>query len=265
MNQQGVGITGTVRYRYQCRSDQGLVRAHNEDALLVDPDLGLFGVCDGLGGHAAGEVASSLAVETLRQSLLRTNGPGPQALVEAIREANLKILEDQQQHPERRGMGTTLSLLLLSKASGLEPAWIAHIGDSRIYLLRGNRLQQLTEDHSPVFRLFRQGKISKEEMRNHPHKSLLEQALGLGREIEPDLLPVDLQAGDRFLVCTDGLTDALADSEIAGILLSEDWDRLTGRFVREANDRGGLDNITLVILEILQGEKESRAEPPASA
>lgn len=242
---------GSLQYVYQARSDVGQVRSNNEDTLIEEPILGLFGVCDGLGGHAAGEVASSIAAKTLKEFAQKVSESPEGTLESGIQEANRRILSDQAANPEHRGMGTTVtSLWLMPKNSG--SGWIGHVGDSRMYRQREDKLEQLTEDHSPVFRLFQQGILTKDQMRRHPQKNLLDRSLGVLPKLKADVLSVPLTSNDIFLICTDGLTDALSDQEIQSVLttcpISDAADQLTAM----ANEKGGLDNITVVLVQILE-------------
>ena len=240
----------TPGYRHHCLTHVGLVRPVNEDSLIESPEHHLFGVCDGMGGHAAGEVASALAAVVFRRAIARGILPPATALREAIRQADEEVYRDQIAHPEHEGMGTTLSALLLSGPAP-EKAWIGHVGDSRVYRCRGGKLDQLTVDHSPVFRLYREGLLSKEQARRHPHKHIVEQALGLSPPVETDVLAVDVRAGDLFLLCTDGLSDQLADGEIEDACRSGPLRRMARRLVAEANLKGGLDNVSVVLVQIL--------------
>lgn len=237
--------------RFQALSDRGLVRANNEDNYLVKEEAGVFAVCDGLGGHAAGEIASQIAVDTLDTELQALEGEPPDQLREVIAEANRRILQDQQLNPERLGMGTTLSSVWIP-SSGTTQSWIGHIGDSRIYRYRNEQLVQITDDHSPLFRLYKQGTIDKEALRHHPQKNLIERSLGLSLAVNSDIFSIELQPGDRLLLCTDGLTDCVSDAQIAEIMERSSWDDLCQQFVKHALAAGGFDNITVVIVE-LQG------------
>ncbi len=243
---------GSFGIRQEARTDLGRVRSENEDSLILAPDLRLFGVCDGMGGHAAGEVASSIAAEVLCQEIAGTADFSSEALRHAIATADERVFRDQQADAQHRGMGTTVSALWLVPDTGPK-GWIGHVGDSRIYRHHQGELQQLTVDHSPVFRLFQSGLLSKDEMLTHPYKHLLDRALGLQPPVDVDVFPVDLEVGDVFLICTDGLTDMLVDQEIHDVLKSE---KLLGgvadQLVRRANQSGGIDNITLILIEIVE-------------
>jgi serine/threonine protein phosphatase PrpC len=239
-----------LEYEYQTRSDAGQVRTNNEDSLIEAPDLGFFGVCDGLGGHAAGEVASSIAAETLTDLVKKATGTPEEVLSGGIEEANLRILNDQEDIPEHSGMGTTVSSLwIMPENSGL--GWIGHVGDSRVYLKRGDQFSQLTEDHSPVYRLFKQGLINKEQMHHHPQKNLLDRSLGVLPSVDVDVFPVSFTIEDVFVICSDGLTDTVTDDELERILQGESLEEAADRLVAEANNNGGTDNITVVLVKIL--------------
>ena len=241
----------SLEYEYQARSDVGQVRTNNEDSLIEAPDLGFFGVCDGLGGHAAGEVASGLASSTLTEFVHKATGTPEEVLREGIEEANRRILNDQDDSPEHAGMGTTVSSIwLMPENSGL--GWIGHVGDSRVYLKRGDQFSQLTEDHSPVYRLFKQGLINKEQMHHHPQKNLLDRSLGVLPRVEVDVFPVSFAVEDVFLICSDGLTDTVTDSQLEQLLGSESLEEAADQLVAEANNNGGTDNITLLLVKILK-------------
>ena len=244
--------SGSFGFRQEARSDLGRVRSGNEDSLILAPDLRLFGVCDGMGGHAAGEVASSIAAEVLIQEIASATDSSSEALRHAIATADERVFREQEKYEQHRGMGTTVSALwLLSDAS--PRGWIGHVGDSRIYRHHQDGLEQLTADHSPVFRLFQTGLLSKDEMLSHPYKHLLDRALGLQPPVDVDVFPVDLEVGDVFLICTDGLTDMLVDQEIHDVLRSEKrLGRVADQLVGSANQKGGIDNISLILIEVVQ-------------
>ncbi|HXK61840.1 MAG TPA: protein phosphatase 2C domain-containing protein [Acidobacteriota bacterium] len=243
---------GDVSYRYAAASKVGLVRKNNEDTLLLVPEVGLFGVCDGLGGHAAGEIASSLAADAFSKAISESRQADIwDVLFQAILRANSSIMEEQSRTPALTGMGTTLSAIWIG-VGGSNEAAIAHIGDSRIYRYRDSSLEQLTEDHSPVFELYRRGFISKEEMQRHPQKSLIDRCLGISSVVEPQILSLPLHPGDRFLISTDGLTDSLNDDQISGTLKECSLEGALGRLFEDAYRAGAPDNITVVLVEIIQ-------------
>lgn len=242
--------SSSPRWSYHGQTDLGRVRTNNEDALVVAPEIGLFGVCDGMGGHAAGEVASRLAADTIVRSLKDARGRSVEVLREAIENANDAILADQAVHAERSGMATTASIFWLQDEPPRE-AWIGHVGDSRVYLLREGQLALLTEDHTPVWRLYRDGYIGRENMMTHPGKNLIEKALGIEPTVDPDILSVPLQTGDLVLVCSDGLTNVVSESHLAGILASSaSLESAARRLIDAANYGGGLDNISVVLVRL---------------
>ncbi|MBA3728286.1 MAG: Stp1/IreP family PP2C-type Ser/Thr phosphatase [Actinobacteria bacterium] len=232
-----------MRVRVGARTDIGRSRDHNEDGYLVREPL--FAVADGMGGHRGGEVASSVALESLAQLPKESDGL-LRALVDRIREANRMVLERGESDPELRGMGTTLTALVTQE----QKAHVAHVGDSRAYLLRDGSLQQLTEDHSLVQRMVREGKLTPEQAGRHPQRSILTRALGVDAEVAVDELTLPLLAGDRLLLCTDGLTGMIDPDRIHEILESErDPQAASDLLVEEANGAGGDDNITVVVVD----------------
>jgi len=245
-------------------TDIGRVKDANEDRFLVDKRLRLYVVADGMGGHAAGEVASETAVteirryiqerEALLQEFIRT-GKGRDEVLEmlelAVRTAGRAIFDIAQSEPEKRGMGTTVSLLLLTPTRG----FIAHVGDSRVYLVRDNEVFQLTEDHSLINELIKRGKLRPEEAATAPYKNAVTRAVGVYADVEVDTLDFEIAPGDDFLLCSDGLTGHLRDDrEIAEILKGNDFVAVPKTFVEVANQRGGKDNITSVVVHLGQAE-----------
>ncbi len=227
-------------------SDIGRARERNEDSYVVEEPL--FAVADGMGGHRGGAVASSLALESLRDVLMDER-VAPTALIDEIKAANQRVLQRGESDRELRGMGTTLTALLAQEGK----AHIAHIGDSRAYLLRDGSLKQLTEDHTLVRRMVTEGKLLPEEAERHPQRSILTKALGVDQDIEPDTLTLDpILPGDRLLLCTDGLTSMVDSDRIEEVLQSEDDpQRAAETLIDEANAAGGDDNITVVILDFI--------------
>jgi len=237
-----------VRLRAAALSDVGLRRRSNEDCYAVAADLGLYLVADGMGGHRAGQLASELAAEAAVRAL-GTLVDATASLTEKLRysvaAANREILSRAQSQPELTGMGTTLVALL----AGPERIALAHVGDSRAYLIRAGRIRQLTDDHSLVAELVRRREISKTAARGHPHRHVLTRALGVRRSVEPDLAELTPAVGDSFVLCSDGLTGHVSDEEIAKTVMDQDdLDSACERLVAMANDRGGEDNITAVLL-----------------
>jgi protein phosphatase len=239
------------KVRYQGRSDVGLVRTNNEDRYLLLPKRCLFAVCDGLGGHAAGEVASRIAAESLERRVDCSEEEPRALLADALQEANSQIISDQRENPEHVGMGTTVSLLWIP-SPGSTKGWIGHVGDSRIYRLRDDELEQLTDDHSPIYRLYKEGSLNKDDLRYHPQKNLIERSLGLSPVVDSDIFPVQIEADDLFLLCTDGLTDLVSDESIAEACKTSPWEDLTDALVAAALELGGYDNVTVVAARIVE-------------
>jgi serine/threonine protein phosphatase PrpC len=250
-------------------TDVGRVRDHNEDNFLVDKALNLFVVADGMGGHAAGEIASAVAVNTLRdvvsknKDLIEAFREGSQiasarditSLMEhAVQKACAEIFAKAQDDPEKRGMGTTLSALLIITNRG----FIAHVGDSRIYLLRGGRVVQLTEDHSLVNELIKRGKITFAQAESSPYKNAVTRAVGVYESVEVDTIDFDVLPGDQFLLASDGLTAYLKEDEIVPTIDKVDGDvkRVTSEFIELANRRGGKDNITNIVVRMADADSD---------
>ena len=225
------------------RTDIGKLRKQNEEAAWFDEARAVFAVADGMGGHLAGEVASRMAIEAVQRMARENERPGIAALREAVACAHETILAHAQDHIECAGMGTTLSVLWL----GENYAYIAHVGDSRIYRLREGSLTQITQDHSLVEELVRAGLITREQARTHPRRNIITRALGTHGENEPDLLVTDVQDCDVFLLCTDGLTGMVPDDEIERTLRDCGIEAAADRLLALALDAGGRDNVTLIL------------------
>ena len=230
------------------RTDVGRRRPANEDSYALAPELGLFLVADGMGGHRAGQVASGLAaratVGTLRGQAGDARGPADR-LRAGVAAANAEILASSRIKPELAGMGTTLVALL---AEGGRMA-LAHVGDSRAYRIRRGEIERLTDDHTVVGELVRRGEISARAAESHPHRHVLTRALGVRRQLDADLLEVEPLPGDVYLLCSDGLTGHLADADIAVLVDSAaDLEAAAQSLVDLANERGGEDNVTVVLI-----------------
>jgi PPM family protein phosphatase len=225
-------------------TDIGQVREGNEDSyLVVEP---LYAVADGMGGHRGGEVASSLALETVQGMFERREG----SLAEQVEEANRAVFDRSQSDRKVSGMGTTLTAAQIDG----NRVHLVHVGDSRAYLLRGDELSQITEDHTLVHRMVMEGEISEEEAETHPHRSVLTRALGVDRNIQVDEGDLQVAPGDRLLLCTDGLTGMVTETQIREILIDTlDPQEAVDKLVRAANRAGGTDNITAVILDFADG------------
>lgn len=238
-----------MRFLAAATTDPGLRRPENEDAYLLDVEQGLFCVADGMGGHAAGEVASRLAVEVLAREMAR---PDVDAALDArlraaVATANRAILEAAERDPALAGMGTTLTALALARDDG--GFTIAHVGDSRAYLFRHGELDQLTADHTWVQQQVDAGMLTPEEARGHPLSSVLTRAVGIAADPEVDIIRGDLEPGDLILLCSDGLTGMVDDDELAYILASDlPLDGAARELADAANRNGGADNITAILI-----------------
>ncbi|HEY7019353.1 MAG TPA: Stp1/IreP family PP2C-type Ser/Thr phosphatase [Gaiellaceae bacterium] len=234
-------------------TDTGRRRRHNEDAYVCEPPL--FAVADGMGGAQAGELASGLAAAALRDDDRGRTG-GEDRVDELIQEANRRVYQRQSQDASASGMGTTMTVALVEDGH----VAIGHVGDSRAYLIRDRRLEQLTEDHSLVAELVRSGKLSPEEAEGHPQRSVITRALGTDPDVDVDTFSVQTQAGDLFLLCSDGLTSMVDDETILDEVERNrsDLRAAAKALVRAANKGGGDDNITVVFFEIAAGDDTAR-------
>ena len=245
---------------YGAKSDVGRVREANEDSYLIaDP---LFVVADGMGGHIAGDVASSTAVKVIQDESGDASSENPGTLSKIISDANAAIWDKAQSDPALRGMGTTCTLVLVDESR----VHIAHVGDSRAYRLREGHLEQLTEDHTLVGRMVQEGRLSPEEAQHHPQRSIITRALGVDEDVQVDLETVELSEGDRLLICSDGLSSMVDDRPIESVLASEsDPQRAADRLIEVANEAGGDDNITVVVIDFEKASGAARRIVPAAA
>ncbi|MES1248604.1 MAG: Stp1/IreP family PP2C-type Ser/Thr phosphatase [Actinomycetota bacterium] len=243
---------------YARASDTGRKRRHNEDSYVVAPPL--FAVADGMGGAQAGEVASKLAAAALEESDPGSLS-GPDKLVSLIQEANRRVFERASSDPATSGMGTTMTVALVEG----QQVTIGHVGDSRAYLVRDGKLEQLTEDHSLVNELLKSGKLSREEAEIHPQRSVITRAVGTDPDVDVDAFVVDASTGDIFLLCSDGLTDMVGDDDILDVVAKtpDDLDRVTKSLVAAANRSGGEDNITVIAFRIAADGEETISMPAA--
>ena len=267
----------TPEIQFAALTDVGRVREQNEDNFLVDKKLGLFVVCDGMGGHAAGEIASALAVRTLHEEIKKqadlivdyaaaskgaakvTKRDILNMLEFAVNRASQRVHSEAVKDTKKRGMGTTLVCLLVINTQ----AFIIYVGDSRIYMMRDGALQQLTEDHTVYNELIKRKKMPREQVEQLAQKNAITRAVGVYEHVEPDTLVLDLTAGDRFLLCSDGLCGYFED-DLEGLgtrLGNPDADAACKALVDASNERGGKDNITSVIVTV--GDVTSRDETRA--
>jgi serine/threonine protein phosphatase PrpC len=232
-------------------TDTGLVRSVNQDLAMETPTL--FAVADGMGGHAGGEVASKLAVETLALAFGRQ--PTGAGLSEAVTEANAVVWRQSQTNPELRGMGTTITAVALVNEDGKDMLALVNVGDSRSYRFHDGEITQITTDHSLAEEMVRTGDLTSAEAAVHPHRHILTRALGVATDVAVDLWRIHPVRGDRYLLCSDGLTNELTPTQIAEVLSSvSDPSRAAALLVQAARTHGGSDNITVVIVDVVVGE-----------
>lgn len=225
------------------RTDVGFVRDHNEDSLIIIPPL--FAVADGMGGHEAGEVASEITVNTLAE--LAPTHLDAESLTAAVEAANYNVLKAPHQGIGREGMGTTLTAAMLEG----ERLLIAQVGDSRAYLLHNNHLQQITRDHSLMADLIEAGQITPEEAKVHPNRSVITRAIGSDIHMRPDIYELNVSAGDRLLLCSDGLSTMVSDHAIQAIMRRQDSpQKCADELVEAALENGGVDNVTVIVVDI---------------
>ena len=241
------GERNMIHLSAEAASDIGKLRASNQDVLLVDDEL--FGVADGMGGHAGGEVAAGLAAEVLRSGF--NCNRTADGLLEACREANRAIWSRAEDDAELTGMGTTLTAVALVSSGGAPELAVVHVGDSRVYLVQQGETHRVTRDHTLTGDLIGTGELTEAQAREHPHRHILTRALGVGPEVEPDLVHLTANSGDRLLVCTDGLFNELEEHEISSVLTSVQKPKeAAADLVRFANSRGGHDNVSVVVIDI---------------
>lgn len=255
-----------MRIEAYARTDTGPVRESNEDSFMVDLENGVFIVADGMGGHAAGEVASELAASTVHAVLTGEIDPDetrlvrdvePQDPADALRErlryamnqASINIRRESDVRPETRGMGTTLVVLVVER----DQAHVAHVGDSRAYLFRHERLIRLTRDHTVVQQEIDAGRLTPELARLVPHKHILTQSVGFHGPVEPDTTTRMLAPGDLFILCSDGLSDPVDDDGLRDLIADTPGDMLADRLTEEALKAGGEDNVTVVVVAVNEG------------
>lgn len=256
-------------------TDVGRKRKHNEDAYLLDVERGLFVVADGMGGHAAGEVASRLTVESIQEFISGTEDDHDNTwpfgynnrysvdgnrLSTAVERANEKVMRAVVNRPELKGMGTTVVAALFDE----KRATLVHVGDSRAYLMREAELRRLTDDHSWVQEQVNAGILSEDEAKSHPLKNVVTRALGGGTHVAVDLIEIPVGAGDRFLLCSDGLTGMVSDEEITNALSSpRTLEQIVRGLVDLANERGGVDNITAIMVEVRSADAPAPSGGPS--
>ncbi len=249
-----------IELRAGSATDVGLVRSNNQDELLIADRL--FAVADGMGGPAAGEVAAHTAIEHFRDAFAIEGEPTPDTLLAAAQAANRAVWDQAEANPEMRGMGTTLVALGLVDDDRLA---VINIGDSRLYVQHDGELRQVTSDHNLVAELVAEGRLSKEEAEFHPRRNVITRALGVDPEVPVDLFVLEAEVGDRFLLCSDGLFRELTDDYISSVLRRlGNPDEAARELVNEAKRRGGNDNITVVLVDVVDSAAEKDASPTAA-
>jgi len=253
-------VSTAVQVRSSFLTDVGRVRERNEDACFAGDHV--FAVADGLGGHRAGEVASDLALGSVRALDQTEPRAAAKGVAEAVRKGNRAVHDRAETDDSLRGMGTTMTAVVISGNT----AFIAHVGDSRCYLIRGGAITQLSRDHTLVARMVSEGRLTPEQAEAHPQRSVLTRALGADKEVDVDESRFSLIDGDRLLLCSDGLTGMLGDDEIRDFATGgSDLDEICRRLIDAANERGGQDNITVVLIDVSDpahpGAKPHRARP----
>ena len=246
-----------TRVRFAGASEAGRVRAVNQDSFFVGEvgGRGFLGmVADGMGGHQAGEVASRKAIEIVLDEFERSRAQAPAALARAVRTANLGILDYAAEHSESFGMGTTLTAVLLDDQVGL----VAHVGDSRAYLLRGDEIKALTFDHSWVADRVRQGLLTEGEAKRHRYRNIVTNALGAAPEIRLDVLHFEVRSGDRILLCSDGASMLLPDGQLHALAGEGTPEEAAKRIIAESDERGSPDNVTAVVMEVVELEPRTK-------
>ncbi|MEM8804925.1 MAG: PP2C family serine/threonine-protein phosphatase [Cyanobacteria bacterium P01_G01_bin.38] len=242
----------TMQRFFSGLTDPGLLRANNQDAYYVDSAGRFFIVADGMGGHAGGQEASKLAtvaIQTYLETYWDSDQPSADLLKQAFLAANEAIVKDQYRNPERADMGTT-AVVLAFRETDTQP-WCAHVGDSRLYQLKGPKLEQVTEDHTWVARAIREGELTEAQSKHHPWRHVLSQCLGREDLLQIDVQALEIESGDRLLLCSDGLTEELSDQLIMSHLKSiRACQTAAASLVDAAKQRGGRDNITVVVVAV---------------
>ena len=229
--------------KWVSRTHVGNIRPTNQDTIILGQNL--FGVADGMGGHLAGDIASKMTGELLTQALTGLE-PRTDTLAQCVENINAQVYDRQKSDEALRGMGTTLTVLWEAE----DAVFVAHIGDSRAYLLRNGELRQVTDDHSVVAEMMREGLLTEEEASRHPYRHMITRAVGTDQLVTADILTFDKQPGDRWLICSDGLSGCVPTADLTENLTSFDLPEAADRLLQLALTRGGQDNITLVLTEV---------------
>ncbi len=255
---------GPLRIEVAGETNVGMKRNHNEDNFSITEESGLYIVADGMGGHASGEVASKMAVDSLQEffaatandpertwpyKMDRSKGYEENRLITGIKLANLRIYESAQRDARQRGMGTTIVTMFAVE----DGVYVAHVGDSRVYRVRDNKIEQLTEDHSLLNDYIKMKRLTPEEIQNFPHKNVIVRALGMKDTVKVDTRFEQPRAGDTYLLCSDGLSGPVTDPEMQEITSNApDLKTAATRLIEKANAHGGPDNVTVVLARWLE-------------
>ncbi len=240
--------------RYAAGTDRGILRDVNEDSYMIIPGCSqtccAFVIADGLGGHNSGEIASRLAVEYIRDNIGLDDGSAEdealgERLEALVKQANTAVYEKSLESDDVSGMGTTLTMAVIRENT----LTAAHVGDSRLYLIRGGALIQLTEDHSFIGELVRKGTLTREEAENHPRKNVITRAIGSSPDLLVDIIKQDIENGDILILCTDGLTNMVSEEEILSTTLGSEPEEACAKLIEAANRQGGEDNITVIVIK----------------
>lgn len=234
-------------------SNKGLLRENNEDSLVVleTKRYSLFAVADGMGGHRAGEIASSMAIDTIKECFEmyseQDDFKAPMFIDKSIKDANKRIKESAMDNEERSGMGTTVTIAVIDLLS--DTVYVGNVGDSRAYIIRNGRIRQITVDHTYVNELVKDGKLTLAEAKKHPKKNIITRAVGSEDDVLVDIFEIELLEGDILLLCSDGLTTHLSDEDILFTINNCDCSECVQKLIKFSNDNGGSDNITLIIVD----------------
>jgi serine/threonine protein phosphatase PrpC len=253
--------TGRLVVQAVLRTDVGLVRSENQDfgtyttpqeEAGAHPGGRLLVVADGMGGHRGGATASRLAGETVKAQYLGSDGDDvPAALLASLTRANARIFSEAQANPDLRGMGTTTSALAIRG----NHAWFGHVGDSRIYRVRAEKIEQMTDDHSLVATMVREGLLTTKEAETHPRRNVLQRSMGVAEEVEIDVRgPFQIEEGDTFILCSDGLHGTVKEDEMKEVVTSKAIDAAADEFIRLAIQRGAPDNVTVIVARVVRAE-----------
>ncbi len=241
--------------KFAAGTDRGLIRELNEDSYRILPDSSqspcVFIIADGMGGHNCGEVASRMAVDHLSESIINegigiwSRGDVGAELRKFVEDTNRAVFDKSLERPEANGMGTTLTAAVINENT----ITVAHVGDSRLYLIRNGKMIQLTEDHSYIGELVKNGSLTREEAEHHPGKNIITRAIGSSPDLEVDILTSDIEMEDIFLLCTDGLTNMIGENEIYNVIVSCEPEKACPGLIEAARAKGGEDNITVIVIK----------------